>query len=302
MDSRRRPDPTTCDVTTEPIPGRVSDTPFRSLDHATQAMIARATFGLSPAALTLAFADWLIHLIAAPGKRLELASLTASNVLSMTESVSAVRTDENPASPAAVTSHDHRFRGAAWQLEPFRFWQQSFFLAEQWWSAATHEVPGTTRHHEDVVSFAMRQVLDIFSPANFPMTNPEVVERTVDVFGMNFAKGFFNALEDFARLARHDPPVTFVLTSGGHNAGIVNEPGHPHRQFRMSVTDADAMYVGPVEWVATARVHDGSWWPAWVEWLDEHSSAKRSSPPRMGLPDVATPTLEDAPGTYVFQR
>ena len=27
--------------------------------------------------------------------------------------------------------------------------------------------------------------------------------------------------------------LTFVLTSGGHNAGIVSEPGHPHRHYRM---------------------------------------------------------------------
>lgn len=30
-----------------------------------------------------------------------------------------------------------------------------------------------------------------------------------------------------------DTDVTFVLTNGGHNAGIVSEPGHPHRHYRV---------------------------------------------------------------------
>ena len=29
-----------------------------------------------------------------------------------------------------------------------------------------------------------------------------------------------------------DTDVTFVLTTGGHNAGIVSEPGHPHRSYQ----------------------------------------------------------------------
>ena len=29
------------------------------------------------------------------------------------------------------------------------------------------------------------------------------------------------------------PTVTFVLTTGGHNAGIVSEPGHPHRSYQI---------------------------------------------------------------------
>jgi polyhydroxyalkanoate synthase len=57
-----------------------------------------------------------------------------------------------------------------------------------------------------------------------------------------------------------DTEVTFVLTSDGHNAGIVSEPGHPHRHFRMKLSAADDLRIGPDEW-------DGSWWPMWSEWL-----------------------------------
>ena len=34
-----------------------------------------------------------------------------------------------------------------------------------------------------------------------------------------------------------DTDVTFVLTSGGHNAGIVSEPGHPHRALQVLTAD-----------------------------------------------------------------
>ncbi|WP_429284393.1 poly-beta-hydroxybutyrate polymerase N-terminal domain-containing protein [Paraburkholderia sp. GAS41] len=58
---------------------------FRARDHAKEAMIARMAGGLSPASLRAALADWLIHLAAAPGKQLELASLCAQNAQRITE-------------------------------------------------------------------------------------------------------------------------------------------------------------------------------------------------------------------------
>src|SRR4051794_13451839 len=45
-----------------------------------------------------------------------------------------------------------------------------------------------------------------------------------------------------------DSDLTFVLASGGHNAGVVSEPGHPHRHYRIGHRPAEGMYVGPDEW------------------------------------------------------
>src|SRR5512145_2384207 len=41
-------------------------------DRLARAYAARATFGISPAALALAFGDWWLHLAASPGKLVEL--------------------------------------------------------------------------------------------------------------------------------------------------------------------------------------------------------------------------------------
>ena len=53
--------------------------------------------------------------------------------------------------------------------------------------------------------------------------------------------------------------VTFVLTSGGHNAGIVSEPGHRRRHFRIAYTPSDAAYRDAAQWFAETGPEEGSW-------------------------------------------
>lgn len=95
-----------------------------------------------------------------------------------------------------------------------------------------------------------------------------------------------------------DTDVTFVLTSGGHNAGIVSEPGHPHRHYRLAHRSATAKHIDAERWVEVTPVSDGSWWPAWVDWLDAHGG-DQVAPPAMGA--AGYPPLEPAPGHYVKQ-
>ncbi|TDX31086.1 polyhydroxyalkanoate synthase [Modicisalibacter xianhensis] len=94
------------------------------------------------------------------------------------------------------------------------------------------------------------------------------------------------------------PEVTFLLTNGGHNAGIVSPPGHPRRHYRMATAHEDDVYIDPDAWMERTPVQAGSWWPAWQAWL-----AKRSGPcvaaPAVGSSDY--PPLDDAPGSYVRQ-
>jgi polyhydroxyalkanoate synthase len=96
----------------------------------------------------------------------------------------------------------------------------------------------------------------------------------------------------------NDGEITFVLTSGGHNAGIVSEPGHKHRHFRIRTREAGGHTRGPDEWQRDTPPQDGSWWVEWNKWLGLHST-KSIAPPPMGGPGF-TP-LCDAPGTYVLE-
>jgi len=97
-----------------------------------------------------------------------------------------------------------------------------------------------------------------------------------------------------------DTALTFVLTSGGHNAGIVSEPGHPGRSYQIAQRDADCRYVDPETWAATTPAVKGSWWSAWVGWLARHSSSP-TEPPAIGATDKGFPPLADAPGRYVLE-
>ncbi|MTV31029.1 alpha/beta fold hydrolase [Rhodoblastus acidophilus] len=94
--------------------------------------------------------------------------------------------------------------------------------------------------------------------------------------------------------------ITFVLTSGGHNAGIVSEPGHHGRRLRVGRRAAHTRFSGPDEWLARAEVAQGSWWPRWLEWLEGRSRGQVAAP-GLGCPDRGYAPLAPAPGTYVLQ-
>ncbi|WP_038360513.1 alpha/beta fold hydrolase [Bosea sp. 117] len=180
---------------------------FRAADRLASATLARATFGLSPQALWLAFADWGIHLAGAPGKRTDLVLKAGRKAARLGSHLFNCALD--PKAPCCIEPlpGDSRFSGPLWQAMPYRAWYQAFLLTQQWWHNATHEVPGVSKHHEDVVSFAIRQVLDVASPANLPFANPEVIERTVSTGGTNLIEGARNFLEDVGHTLSGRPPV-----------------------------------------------------------------------------------------------
>ncbi|GIX28700.1 MAG: poly-beta-hydroxybutyrate polymerase [Burkholderiales bacterium] len=97
-----------------------------------------------------------------------------------------------------------------------------------------------------------------------------------------------------------DTEVTFLLTTGGHNAGIVSEPGRKGRSYQVLTKSKDDRYSDPDAWLTIAPRKEGSWWPEWVAWLVARSGDPVAPPP-MGAPAAGYPPLWDAPGTYVLQ-
>ncbi|TGD67337.1 alpha/beta fold hydrolase [Tabrizicola sp. WMC-M-20] len=97
-----------------------------------------------------------------------------------------------------------------------------------------------------------------------------------------------------------DCDLTFVLTKGGHNSGILSEPGHKGRHYRISHRPRGALYVGADAWLAQAETTLGSWWPGWVEWL-RSLGGDLVEPPRTGKKDKGQTAHGAAPGSYVLQ-
>jgi polyhydroxyalkanoate synthase len=90
--------------------------------------------------------------------------------------------------------------------------------------------------------------------------------------------------------------ITFVLTNGGHNAGIVSEPGHKGRTYFIHERKKDSSYLDPLTWLKKAQRKKGSWWTSWHEWLVQHSSSDLVKPKKLNK------KLPDAPGKYVLQK
>ncbi len=90
--------------------------------------------------------------------------------------------------------------------------------------------------------------------------------------------------------------ITFVLANGGHNAGIVSEPGHEGRYYHIRERKKDSTYLDPKTWLKKAEFREGSWWIAWHDWLVIHSSKKQVSAPKLDK------KLPNAPGKYVLQK
>ncbi|MGB8274988.1 MAG: alpha/beta fold hydrolase [Alphaproteobacteria bacterium] len=178
-----------------------------TLDRLVHATMGRFTLGLSPASLMQAYADWALHLAMAPGKQAELVQKAVRKATRL--SLYCARRAADPELCACIEPlpQDNRFDAPEWQRWPFNVIYQSFLLTQQWWFNATDGIGGVSSHHEDVVSFAARQMLDIVSPSNFLPTNPEILGATLQQAGANLYRGGLNFIEDWERAVAGRPPV-----------------------------------------------------------------------------------------------
>jgi len=189
------------------------------LDRWMHAQLSRFSGGISIPALRMAFEDWAVHLSHNPAEQMALArdALGAWQRWLAFLAESAAPGGKSCIEPMV---HDKRFAAEAWQHWPFNVMSQSFLVTEQWWDHATRGVRGVSRHHEEVVNFSVRQMLDLFSPANFVLSNPEILNRTLASGGVNLAQGFGNWLDDLQRQLSRKPPAGAESFQPGVNVAV----------------------------------------------------------------------------------
>lgn len=191
------------------------------VDRSVHAATARFTVGLSPMALMGSYMDWAAHLAFAPGKQAQLAEKAFKKWMRLANygSRSVFRADGNEPCIQPLPQ-DHRFTAAAWQNPPFDAMYQAFLLGQQWWHNAMTGVRGVNKRNEDMVAFATRQFLDVWSPSNSVFTNPEVLARTQQEGGMNLVRGWQNFVEDWERAMGGRKPVDADAFEVGRNVAI----------------------------------------------------------------------------------
>jgi polyhydroxyalkanoate synthase len=186
-------------------------TSINHLDRLIHAAEGRMTAGISPTSMLLAYMDWAIHLANSPGKQGELVKKAIKKDSRFLSYVAKRLAHFGPELEGECCieplPQDKRFSSEGWRELPFSFYAQSFLLTQQWWHNAITGVHGVSKHHEDVVLFATRQLLDMFSPSNFLLTNPDVLKVTQQEGGMNLVRGMQNFLEDWDRNQRGVGPV-----------------------------------------------------------------------------------------------
>jgi polyhydroxyalkanoate synthase subunit PhaC len=138
-----------------------------------------------------------------------------------------------------------------------------------------------------------------FAEGNFRVEGRLVAPKNIQlpIFGVSTEKDHVAPWKSVYKIhLMTNTDITFVLTSGGHNAGVISEPNHKGRSYFINEHKKNTPYYGPMRWLKSASKHEGSWWFAWHDWLVQQSASKRVTQ------RTINPALPSAPGAYILQK
>jgi polyhydroxyalkanoate synthase len=96
----------------------------------------------------------------------------------------------------APSISDRRFTSAAWQGNPMTAFNAAAYLLNARFLAAMVETVDTTPQQKQKIRFAVQQIIDAMSPANFLATNPEAQQKLIETKGESLTRGLANMIGD----------------------------------------------------------------------------------------------------------
>jgi polyhydroxyalkanoate synthase len=237
----------------------------QQFDSRFHAAAAKLSGGLSPVALALAYVDWAMHLASQPAQAARLAATAQQGALKWWgETLGHAHPDDA----------DPRFAAPAWRSWPWAPVANAYHAAEAWWGDAT-SLRGMSGHHQEMTRFFARQWLDMLSPTNAGLLNPEVQERTRARLGANLAEGAANALDEWRR--QHGlPPLQATGQAYEPGVDVAITPGKVvHRNHLVELiqytpttaqVQAEPVFIVP-SWIMKYYILDLSPQNSFVKWL-----------------------------------
>lgn len=94
---------------------------------------------------------------------------------------------------------DRRFAAPAWHASPLSAFNAAAYLLNAEFLTAMAEAVEATPHQKQKIAFAVQQIVDAMSPANFLATNPDAQQTLIETKGESLAKGLSNMLADMQK-------------------------------------------------------------------------------------------------------
>ncbi|MFN2101068.1 PHA/PHB synthase family protein [Altererythrobacter sp. MF3-039] len=111
----------------------------------------------------------------------------------------AVRKDD-AAEPAELPRKDRRFADPAWRDHPaYALLHQTYLLLAEYFTTMAREMPAANSEQKKQLAFATQALVDAMSPDNFLLTNPVVLQRTIETKGANLVKGMQHLINDLKK-------------------------------------------------------------------------------------------------------
>ena len=119
----------------------------------------------------------------------------------------------------ALPRKDKRFSDPKWREQPvFALIHQTYLLLAERIHDMVDEIEGLSDERRNQLRFATRAITEALSPSNFPLTNPVVIEKTLETRGENLVKGAEHLLADLRKgQLTHTDPDAFEV---GRNIAV----------------------------------------------------------------------------------